>query len=326
MRVSLRTEPRAPLPPQVRALEPWRDGRQLAALIEATFSQEEIGFVGSRMIELLRNYGQYEPMAFGLGSSFVWVEGGRLIGNASIQRNPAHRGVWIIGNVATDPAYRRRGVAQAVVEACVRYAMAHGARFVALLVDQENTVAQSLYGKFGFEPLGVTTYYLRTSLHEQPPVSAPLALDLFVRSARWSDRRAIWNLARMNIPDELTYAEPFDAGLYKLGVWWSTRNFLLGEPEQWQVLQRASSDVVLGAVRSHISREGPHHHIELMLDDAVKNEFGEFLLDAALQRFAPLAAMPISAAQSWPHEAARAALMRAGFRPQRSLIHMRRHV
>ena len=326
MRVSLRSEPRVPLPPQVRPLEPWRDGRQLAALIEVTFSQEEIGAVGSRMIELLRNYGQYEPMAFGLGSSFVWIEGGRLIGNASIQRNPTHRGVWIIGNVATDPAHRRRGVAQAVVEACVRYATARGARFLALLVDYENVAAQNLYAKFGFESLGVTTYYVRSSVHAEPTVSAALPSDMFVRPARWTDRRAIWNLARTNIPDGLTYAEPFDAGLYKLGMIWSARNLLMGEPEQWQVLQRASNGAVLGAVRSHVSREGPHHHIELMLDDGVEEGLGEALLAAALQRLAPLSALPISAAQSWPHEAARAALARAGFRPQRSLIHMRRSV
>lgn len=320
MRLSLAGDP---LPPQVRALEPWRDGRQLAALIEIAFSREEIGVGGARMIELLRSYGQYEPMMFGLGTSFVWVEGGRLIGNASIQRNPTRGDTWIIGNVATDPAHRRRGVARAVIQACIRYACARSARNIALLVDRDNTAARQLYDSLGFVALGMTTYFLRDAAATE--CHAQSTGDAHVRPARWSDRQAVWDLTRGNIPDEYTYAEPFDAGLYRLGPSWSLRNRLGGIREAWAVFENETNHTLLGAVRTHRSREGPHHHLELMLGPYADVDCGEMLLMRALKDVSSQSRLPIAAAQSHMHAGAMAAIERTGFRPQRVLVHMKRN-
>lgn len=316
--------------PQVRQIEPWRDGRQLATLLETAFSHDAIDPSGHRMIDMLRNYGQFEPMTFGFGTSFVWVEEGRLLGNASIQRNPTRKGVWIIGNVATDAAYRNRGIGQAVVDACVRYATSHGATSVALQVDKANAPAERLYAKLQFRQLGEITYYLRQSVRQHPvDVDAGAAADaagereLFIRPSRWSDRRAVWDLARANIPDALTYAEPFDAGVYRLGLRWSLFNMLNGNPEQWWMLTRGPTGPVLGAVRTRANIDGPNHHVELMLRDDASPALGTVLLDAALRRFEPYISKPVYAAQSWPHASTHAALERAGFRSARHLVHMR---
>lgn len=274
------------------------------------------------MIELLRSYGQYEPMMFGLGTSFVWIEGGRLVGNASIQRNPTRGDTWIIGNVATDPAHRRRGVARAVIHACMRYASARGARNIALLVDRDNSAARRLYESLGFVALGMTTYFLRDAAAAEP--DSYLIGDAHVRPARWSDRRAVWELTRGNIPDEYTYAEPFDAGLYRLGPSWSLRNRLGGVREAWSVFEDEANHTLLGAVRMHRSREGPHHHLELMLGPHADVECGAVLLVQALSDVSSDAHLPIAAAQSHTHAGAIAAIERVGFRSQRVLVHMRR--
>jgi GNAT superfamily N-acetyltransferase len=317
MRISLL---RDPLPPQVRALEPWRDGRQLAALIESAFSREEIGSGGARMIELLRNYGQYEPMMFGLGTSFVWIEGGRLVGNASIQRNPTRPDTWIVGNVATDPDHRRRGIARALIDACMRHAGARGARHIALLVDEDNANARGLYETLGFRALGVTTY----SLHEAIGGSTRDSTQrMEIREARWADRAAVWALTRGNITDDYTFAEPFDAGLYRLGMFWSLRNVLGGRREKWFVFDDEQAGVI-GAVRVHIGREEPHHHVELMLGRRAEAEHGVGLLLHALRSLARAASLPVAAAQSHTHAAAEAAIAQVGFRSKRVLVHMKR--
>lgn len=341
MRVLL---PRNSPPPQVRALEPWRDGRQLAALIESAFTREEIGAGGARMVELLRSYGQYEPMTFGLGTSFVWIEGGCLVGNASIQRNPTRSNTWIIGNVATDPAHRRRGIARALIEACMNYAASRGARHIALLVDQENDAARRLYESQGFHMLGVTTY----SMHEAGALkTAEPQHGAAIREARWSDRAAIWALTRANITEEYTFAEPFFAGLYRLGVVWSARNFFGGGREKWFVLENSRLNTridspfregkfersglrrdertpLLGAVRVHAGQGELHHHVELMLGGAAVVEQGEMLLMHALRSLFGVASLPVAAAQSHTNAAAAAAIERVGFLSRRVLVHMKK--
>jgi GNAT superfamily N-acetyltransferase len=311
--------------PNVRQIEPWRDGRQLAGLLEAAFAHDAIDASGHRMIDMLRNYGQFEPMTFGFGTSFVWVEEGRLLGNASIQRNPMRRDTWIIGNVATDAAYRGRGIALAVMHACLGYAQQRSARSVALQVDRGNDAAVSLYRKLLFEATGEVTYYLRQSVRNVPiNPEAMLTPALAVRAARWSDKAAVWRIARENIPEALTYSEPFDGGVYRLGLRWSLFNSLNGNPERWFILARTDgSDEPVGGARTRVNIEGTHHHLELMLGEDVSIEHGAALLERALARFEPYISKPVYAAQSLPHENAHAALARVGFSPARNLIHMR---
>ena len=39
-----------------------------------------------------------------------------------------------------------------------------------------------------------------------------------VRCARWSDPQAVCQPARHNIPEPLTFSEPFERGVYRLGM------------------------------------------------------------------------------------------------------------
>lgn len=323
---SLRAQPFNTHHPNVRQIEPWRDGRQLAALLETAFTHDTIDASGHRMIDLLRNYGQFEPTTFGFGTSFVWADGTRLLGNASIQRNPSRKDVWIIGNVATDRCFRCRGIGQAVVEACLRYAAARQVKTVALQVDRDNGPAVRLYERLGFTAVGEVTYYIR------PPVRR-LALDALSvahalpRDARRADRDAVLNLTALNLPPALSYAEPFDASVYRLGLRWSISNALNGNPERWFVLDgRDSSDALAGAVRTRVNIDGTHHHVELLLPVGASVDAAQALLIAGLQRIEPYISKPIYAAQSHTDSGVfavvEAAYVALGFTAARNLIHM----
>ncbi len=310
--------------PNVRQIEPWRDGQQLAALLQSAFAQDAIDASGHRMIDMLRNYGQFEPMTFGFGTSFVWTEGGRLLGNASIQRNPMRRDTWIIGNVAADPANQGRGIGRALVDACMRYAASRGARHIALQVDRGNARAQRLYERVGFRQSGEVHYYMRRSVRQFPVLQRPEADARHrVRGARRADRESVWALSRCNIDDALTYSEPFDAHIYRIGLRWSLMNALNGNPEKWWVLEQSDTGELLGAVRTRVNIEGSSHHVELMLREDANTGQGEALLITALARFEPYISRPVFAAQSLPHPASHTALQRLGFETSRKLIHMR---
>ena len=307
--------------PQVRQIDPWRDGRAVANLLEAAFRDEVIDESGERMLNQLRNYGVFEAMSFGFGTGFVWVEGGDVVANASVQRNFTRKDTWMIGNVATRADMRNRGIGRALLDACIQYAASKEARFIALQADAGNKPALHLYEKAGFEHMGDVAHYTRPNARQ----AADATDTSLVRKARWSDRQAIWSLTRANVPDELTFAETFDSSAYRLGFRWSLANTFNGNPEQWLVLSAKSdsSTQLMGALRTRANLEGGMHHLELLLADDAQTEHGSMLIEHGLQRLNNYIRKPVYAAQAKPHDSTHTALLAAGFANSRTLTHMR---
>jgi ribosomal protein S18 acetylase RimI-like enzyme len=79
-----------------------------------------------------------------------------LVLTTTLQRDTAH-----IAQLAVDPAYRRRGLARALVEEASRRAGAAGCWRVTLLVADDNTAARDLYASLGFEPVAHFLYATR---------------------------------------------------------------------------------------------------------------------------------------------------------------------
>ncbi|BCX04095.1 MAG: hypothetical protein KatS3mg053_2033 [Candidatus Roseilinea sp.] len=309
----------SPADPHIRQIDPWRDGRAVANLLEASFRDEAMNDDGIRLIHALRNYGLLDALALGGSTGFVWVEDGQLIANASVQRNYTRRDTWIIGNVATQPAYRNRGIGRAVVEACIQYAASRGGRYIALQADVNNKPALHLYKKLGFRRLGEVTHYLRPAeLHL--PDDEP---SRHARKARWSDRAAVWALAQRHVPERFTFAEPFDANMYRLGLRWSLLNALNGNIEQWRVIDAGRRGELLGAVRTRATFEGSYHHLEVLPSAGATVEDAICLIESGLRRLEDYVTKPVYAAHACIDETPHAALQAAGFRPMRTLVHMR---
>lgn len=309
----------SPADPHVRQIDPWRDGRAVANLLETSFHDEATNDDGIRLIHALRNYGMLDALALGASTGFVWVEDGQLIANASVQRNYTRRDTWIVGNVATQPNYRNRGIGRAVVEACIRYAASRGARYVALQADVNNKPALHLYEKLGFQRLGEVTHYLRPAR----PASRGGERAPGVRKAKWSDRAAVWELARHHVPDQFTFAEPFDANVYRLGLRWSLLNALNGNIEQWLVMDAGSRGRLLGAVRTRATFEGSYHHLEVLPNTDATVEDAVRLIESGLRRLDEYASKPIYAAHARLADVPHAALQAVGFQATRTLVHMR---
>ncbi|MCS6846808.1 MAG: GNAT family N-acetyltransferase [Anaerolineae bacterium] len=309
----------SPADPHIRQIDPWRDGRAVANLLETSFRDEAMNDDGIRLIHALRNYGLLDALTLGGSTGFVWVEEGQLIANASVQRNYTRRDTWIIGNVATQPAYRNRGIGRAVVEACIQYAASRGAHYIALQADVNNKPALHLYEKLGFQRLGEVTHYLRPAELDPPDDELPRR----TRKARWSDRAAVWALAQRNVPERFTFAEPFDANMYRLGLRWSLLNALNGNIEQWRVMDAGKGGELLGAVRTRATFEGSYHHLEVLPNANATVEDAVHLIESGLRRLEDYATKPVYAAHACIDETPHAALRAAGFRPTRTLVHMR---
>lgn len=334
--------------PHFRPVDFWRDGQAVAALLELCFEHEGIDDSGHRLIYILRNYGITQSWMMQGSLGFVWSEDGQIVGNASIQRNLMRRDTWIIGNVATHPNYRGQGIASTIVQACIDLAASRGAKTVALQVAANNPPAQHVYQKLGFVAAGEVVHYRRHSVRVQP-VDLPFAstqagtqahaaesshLHAFhIRKTHWSDKATVWALAHQNMPEGLTYAEPFDAGAYRLGLRWSATNSLSGNPEQWWVAEERtrSHAALFGAVRTRINYDGSEHLLELLLNEHEGDQTEALnvalaLGRAGLHRFEDYLSKPIYTTQarlpSQPHETAHAALQMLGFQPLRHLIHM----
>lgn len=311
--------------PQIRLMDPRRDGRAVASLLEICFHAEGIDDGGQRLLNMLRHYGPFEAWTLDGAPGYVWQEDGQIIGNASIQRNSTRRDTWIVGNVATHPSYRGRGIATKLVEACIRHARAQRASFVALQVYEGNQPARRVYEKLGFVAMGSAVHYRHAPLNHRLPVESTnpnhTARPFTLRHANWGDRAAVWDLAQQTTPGTMTYAETFDSSLYQLGLRWSFANVFNGNPEQWRIGEGNHGEI--GAIRTRANIDMSEHHLELLLDRNASMEMGLMLIDAGLERLRHYLSRPILAIQCRAHPAVHNALQTAQFQPLRELVHMR---
>ena len=94
-----------------------------------------------------------KPGALAVGA---YGDDGALVGYAIVSR---HVDVWHVMNVAVAPAYRRRGVARALLERLFEVTAADARRGYTLEVRVSNAGAIRLYERLGFEPRGVRRGY-----------------------------------------------------------------------------------------------------------------------------------------------------------------------
>jgi ribosomal protein S18 acetylase RimI-like enzyme len=97
-------------------------------------------------------------------SGFVWEEGGKIIGNASlVYQSQRGRKIAMIANVATHPNYRRRGIGRALTEQAMAGAWQKGAWELWLHVRDDNSTAIKIYSDLGFVQRGRRSTYRSTA-------------------------------------------------------------------------------------------------------------------------------------------------------------------
>jgi len=208
----------------LRAVDPRRDLTGLADLIELAFL-ESLDPSGRRMTQEMRRYGRLgwvgwlfghlmlPPAAYPQG--YVWMEGGRIVGNGSLMPVEGTAGRWVLANVAVHPQYRRRGIARSIVAACLGLAERRWAKEVILQVKARNEAARDLYRKFGFAERGTRVSWRKTQTAGDASFGKP------ARRRRDEDRREQWALAERVVPLGLVWPHPLRASLFRPATWYS---------------------------------------------------------------------------------------------------------
>jgi ribosomal-protein-alanine N-acetyltransferase len=141
---------------------------QVADLIEEVFA-DEIRSRDSRVVEEIRMLAQtasilkvipgWERSLFGGMHGFVWDVDGRIVGTVTIQQSSRAPLVWQIANVAVAERMRGRGIAQKLVERALEEISHLGGTEAVLQVRSDNDVAIHIYQKFGFDAIGMESWW-----------------------------------------------------------------------------------------------------------------------------------------------------------------------
>lgn len=165
-----------------------------------------------RLWPLMRVLQVFVPPLRDALAGFIWEEDGQAVGLSNVNRRGASQ-QWIIGNVAVLPAFRKRGIARTLVQACVDLARQRGAQQVVLDVVAGNAPAFTLYERLGFAP-----YSGSCLLHfEGEAPRAPLRLPRGYHAEKiedftWQPRYA---LAQRIWPEAVRRFEPVEEANFK---------------------------------------------------------------------------------------------------------------
>jgi ribosomal protein S18 acetylase RimI-like enzyme len=272
----------------LRPLNILHDLPQVADLIELCF-ESSMDDDGQSYLQQLRRAGS--DQAF-LGwaarmmdstsmplSGYVWEEGGRIVGNASLVfQSHQSKKIAMIANVATHPDYRRRGIGRALTESAMDSAGRKGAREFWLHVRHDNPTAIKIYTDLGFvERARRTTYNSKSGLPGSGPstpegrvpekgtgegvqASRGTPLRLTRPGARHWPLQQAW-LQRAH-PDELSWYSRWDWSVLGPGLsnflrrmlvqydgrqWAAARDGRLLATVTWMPTMRASSSLWLAA-------------------------------------------------------------------------------
>jgi ribosomal protein S18 acetylase RimI-like enzyme len=310
----------------VRPLEGARDLGGVAEVLAEAF-RGEMDSAGKRAVSEMHAIGRLGPLAWwldlfapigeGFSPGFVWVEDGRIVGNATVRRTPAFGRGHIVGNVAVLPDYRGHGIGRQLMQACLERARDEGSEWVALEVRADNMPARHLYLSLGFQQTGAETILRRNA---NTPVPNGRELNgARIRKPRSSEDAALFSLAQAVTPSGIKWAEPLRESEFVVN--WDRRFdlWLSGRGEVWWVAE--SGGQIVGAVRVETFRN-PNEEGRLRMWIKAEQKLHAALMEAAIAS-RDVQARSLSIAHPAEDVEALQVFTHYGFQPALTLAHMK---
>jgi ribosomal protein S18 acetylase RimI-like enzyme len=323
------TRPEARDGPQ--PFDPSRHMRQVANLVAAVFA-DELDARGRSALREMQFVGRLSPM---LGdtlsmalfneyiSGHVWVEGGQVVGNVTLQSIDQAGSRWRISNVAVLPGFRRRGIARALMLESLREVAQRQGSWAVLQVRADNGGAHDLYVSLGFADAARDAVYRL----EAPP-SHPVQPEIPLEPLQALTGADLLDLARASRSALAQWADPVRAQDYYVGLGraageWLGRLTRLHRVERWGV---RGDKMLLGAVETRASFSGEIFGMRMAVRPSARGALEPALVARGLMSLSRAGSSPVVIEHDGEHVEGTEALLRAGFRPQRDLITMRRAV
>ncbi|MFQ6099825.1 MAG: GNAT family N-acetyltransferase [Anaerolineae bacterium] len=310
----------------MRPFDPYRDLKAVTELIAVAFGDrlDPAGRVALAEMRRMARWGLllrwlYQPGWGGAGVTpgFVWVEEGRVVGNASLRR-ALERGSFFIGNVAVHPDWQGRGIAGRLMEAALGEIAACGGRWVGLEVRADNQVARQLYERLGFREVGKTVHMLRS---EGLSWAGSLPRHPLLRRGRSRDGVALIELVRAIIPEAHRPLLELRRENYQPGWEHALDRLFEGRREVWWVIEQ--NGVVCGAVRALRERGRRPDWLEVLVAPEHSGRFEAVLVQCGVASLHGVSKKMIETALPVPTEPLVAALEAADFHRVRVLVQMR---
>jgi len=259
-------------------------------------------------------------------SGFVWLEDGLVVGNITVQRASQRGDRWQIANVAVAPAYRRRGIANRLMNVALEHVQNSGGRWAVLQVYARNYKARRIYENLDFEylsgmadleaPAGVNAgVTLPSHIPKFHTFSANQWPELYDLASRQLNENAQWWRSVRRSEFQITIEQ-------QIGEWFSRT---IGRRKVYrrciQTTPRFDAAVVLTAQRW----EG-RHKLQLWTRPDQYGQHEDALIRWALATLGDYPALPVELALPTDHEAALDAAKRHGFQVKRTLLTMRREI
>lgn len=308
----------------VRPLNPARDLRQVALLLEEAFRQDLGAFHSWSRVPIVREIGAtllstaFMPVPTESLRGFVYEENGHILGNVTLTLDDSRERRWMISNVAVAEKFRRRGIARQLMVAAIDEARSRNAQWLILNVRPWNDSAVRLYEGLGFETVDTESQYVRT---RPRPLMHPA---LSVRPLRNTELRAAFDLARAGMNEKLQMFRP--PILADFGVRFEDRFaehaldfFILQSTERYGYFE---NDVLLGTVLMHAQRIGTPHKLEIRVLPAARGRLEDGLVAAALGRLRAFPERDIETRVLASHQELVRAFGEVGFIPTRGLTLM----
>lgn len=308
----------------LRPINSSRDIVSVAALVEQAFA-DDMDAAGRKAMREMRWMGQwfgwmdfFATPGQGALPGFVWIESGRIVGNVTVRRLSSFGHGWMIGNVAVDPVWRRRGIARQLMQAAIDLAREQDADWISLQVRSDNASAHDLYRSLGFEDVGETIYFDRAQF--APTSEPPQPIEGRLRAARPYDAERIYTLAQASVPDSVRWAEPVYRSSFDLSAERRVTNWLTNTQQVWRVIE--ADDQLWGAALAEVNRRSQHGKLFLWVVPARAGRIEQVLVDSVLAEVkTPVRQM--TARVPGAQVASRVALATRGFQQVRALTHMR---
>ena len=315
----------------LRPVDPARDMRQIAALMEEAFagSLTRQGREALRELKIMSCFGPFlwlldrtSPGFHETFSGFVWVEEGRVVGNINVGRIGLYSLRWLISNVAVRSDYQGRGIAQHLVQAAIDQAREHGGKWVILQVHTDNVPAGKLYQHLGFEQIAAMT---ELRLERVRPVAFTPAKGFVLRRRSYSEWRKEFELASAAASKEAQWLSPVRAHDFMVGLdqrfskWLS--GLFTGRREHRLAVEEGGR--FIAALTVQASRRRGEHSLELMVHPDHRGQLEEMLITKALSILWGYPERGVTVSHPIEYQEAIEALKLRGFVEKRTLAQMR---
>ena len=308
---------------------------QLADLIELVFADsiDQGGLNAAREMRTMHRIGfglsllaGLNDLAQGISMGYVWIAGGRLVGNVSIYPaswQGAVGRVWVIANVGVHPDYQRQGIATQLMRASVEAIEQRGGSQALLQVDAKNETAWRLYHRLGFVDERAWTIWRRTSSSRIGSVADDHSVHIsWRRPEEWRQEYELAQHVRPAQQGGVGWQRPLHSSLFRksllkrLDDWFSLRSIerlVIRSEDETRLL--ASMWVESGFMTSSTQ-------LTLMVEPEYQGIYDDALLQLAVRRFGD--ARHALLIEHPSDEIVTSELLRQYyFRPQREVIHMR---